>query len=80
MRTPGFAAQASLSDSGNYYVTTSAAATGAVVPQLAIGLSPSDLAICREACAYCRWYGYACYTCWYCAIIIVLGGEAGVRG
>lgn len=75
MKMPGFSAQASLYDSPQHYVTTHSS-SGGVVPQLAVGMSGSDLALCRLACAYCRYYGYACYLCWYCAIIIVLGGVA----
>lgn len=75
MSLPGFSAQSSLYRTPNAYVTSKSGCSNGVIPQLAVGLSPGDLYICRLACFYCRVIGYACYTCWYCAIIIVLGGE-----
>jgi hypothetical protein len=74
MNLPGFSAQASLYPTDNQYFATGVDPSKQVVPQLAVGLSPGDLYICRLACAYCRWIGYGCFTCWYCAIIISMGG------
>jgi len=75
MSMPGFSARDSLYRTNHAYVTTGSSSLDGVVPQLAAGLSPSQLEFCRLICEYCRYYGYGCYACWYCAIIIVLGGE-----
>ncbi len=77
MNMPGFTAEASLYKTlGQYRVA--GASDGLVdgqgiVPQLSVGLSSSDLALCRLFCAYCRYYGAYCWPCYICGWIIVIG-------
>jgi hypothetical protein len=73
MKIPGFVAEASLyKTSGQYRVagTPNGFTASGVQPQLSSG----QLAWCRLACAYCRYYGVYCWPCYFCGWIIVLGG------
>ena len=76
MSMPGFAAEASLYRANQHYIAASSNSEGSLIPQaLPVGLSGSQLYWCRLACAYCHHYGYACWYCYICAWIIVLGNE-----
>lgn len=83
MNIPGFSAETSVYRSpGQYRVFgrhNDQAHGRRIVPQLAIGLSPSDLYLCRLFCAYCRYVGLGCFACWYCAIIISMGGVQAIE-
>ena len=74
MNIPGFTAAASLYKSPGQYVAAPIGSSGGIMPQLA-NMPPGQLDFCRWVCALCRYYNYGCFACWYCAIIIVLGGE-----
>ena len=74
MTIPGFTAAASLYKTPFHYFTAAGSSSGGIVPQLA-AQGPPFLDECRWLCAVCRYYPpYGCFACWYCAIIIVLGG------
>jgi hypothetical protein len=77
MTIPGFTAAASLYETRFHYVTLASSSSGGIVPQLSVGgLAPPQLEVCRFLCEVCRYYPpYGCFACWYCAIIIILGGE-----
>jgi len=75
---PGFTAEASLYRTPAHYRTTgrsSLVGGSAIVPQMAagLGLSSAELAWCRLACLYCRYTGYFCWSCYFCAWIITIG-------
>lgn len=69
MTIPSFTAEASLYTTPNRYATRASSNSDnrVVVAQLSnVGIAPWSW--CRLACLLCRYYGYACWPCFICAI------------
>jgi len=84
---PGFAAEDSLYRSSQHYATSSSVMSAAclVVPQaqlqISTGLTGSvPWPWCRAACDYCRTYGWYCWPCFICAIILADSPTGGAGG
>lgn len=83
MNMPRFSAEASLYRANQHYVTVTAQSSTpkSVMPQqLSSSVRPGltgrvPWPWCSLACEYCRDYGYACFPCWICAIIVANTGE-----